>query len=814
MRVAAYWTDPKPPINMTLSPHACPFQAAGDLAAGRMGSRVNDQSTASAFLSHSAHWGAFQARFDAGRLEIVPDPCDPAPSPILGNFTDALRHKARVRQPMVRRSWLEGGGVPRQRSFDDDFVALPWDAVLDLLAGDLRRVHAAGGARAIYGGSYGWSSAGRFHHAQSQIHRFLNVAFGGYVRSVNSYSAGASAVILPHILGPFEALSRRNVSWDQVCAHTDLVLAFGGMALKNAMIASGGISRHIEGEAMARAAARGTVFELLSPLRDDCPAEAAARWTPVRPGTDVAVMLGLAHTLLTEGLCDHGFLERYTVGFPAFARYLEGADDGQPKTAEWAAALSGVPAATIVDLARRLVAGRSLITVSHSLQRAQYGEQPVWAAAALAAMVGQIGLPGGGYNYALGAMGHTGRRVNAVPIPTMPQGRNGVADFIPVARISDMLLHPGAPFAYNGGTYAYPEIKLIYWAGGNPFHHHQDLNRLRAALSRAETIVVHETAWTPMARFADIVLPATMTLEREDIGAAATDPRLIAMRALAPPVGAARDDFAIFTALAARLGVEAAFTEGRDTRQWLAHLYEPTRLALAEQGWDAPDFDTFWARGELALPSAPDDGGLLRSFRADPTGSPLPTPSGKVEITSATIAAFGYDDCPAHPTWLASTEPPTVEHPLILIANQPATRLHSQLDFGAYSQSSKVAGREVARLHAVDAEARGITDGDIIRLFNARGACLAAAKVCDGVMPGVVHLPTGAWYDPASPDGSAPDAAAPDCVHGNPNVLTRDIGTSRLAQGSCGQVTVIQCARFEGPLPPLRAFDPPAAAGR
>ena len=141
---------------------------------------------------------------------------------------------------------------------------------------------------------------------------------------------------------------------------------------------------------------------------------------------------------------------------------------------------------------------------------------------------------------------------------------------------------------------------------------------------------------------------------------------------------------------------------------------------------------------------------------------------------------------------------------MTLIANQPATRLHSQLDFGAYSQSKKIAGREVVRLNPADAARRGIADGDIVRLFNDRGACLAAAAVTDDVMPGVLQLSTGAWYDPE------PGAAEhPLCVHGNPNVLTRDIGTSRLAQGCCGQVTVVECEKYSGALPSIRAFDPP-----
>ena len=756
---------------------------------------------------HAAHWGSFSARWDGERLAVTPHPDDPAPSPILGNFTDALRHKARVQRPMVRRGWLENGPGPRLRDFTDDLIPVGWDEVLDRLAGEIRRVTDGFGPAAIYGGSYGWASAGRFHHAQSQIHRFFNVACGGYVRSINSYSAGASSVILPHVLGPFEVLSRRNVTWDQIGEHTDFVLAFGGMPLKNQMIASGGITRHIEAQAMARAAARGTVFCSVSPLRDDMPGEAGPRWLPIRPGTDVALMLGLAHTLLSEGLHDRDFLTRCCVGFEAFAAYLLGTEDGVAKDAAWAAGVTGIAAETTRELARKLVSGRSLITVAHALQRAQYGEQPVWMAAVLAAMTGQIGLPGGGYNYALGAMGHTGRQVNAVPIPTMPQGRNGVSDFIPVARISDMLLNPGQPFAYNGQHLTYPKIRLVYWAGGNPFHHHQDLNRLRRAFSQVDTIVCHETGWTPMARFADIVIPATMTLERDDIGAAATDPRLIAMRKVAPPIGEARDDFAIFAALAARLGCEQAFTEGRTARQWLEHLYEPTRRALEEKGWPAPPFEAFWQAGEIPLPSAPDDGGILRAFREDPEQNALPTPSGRIEIVSQTIAGFGYDDCPGHPAWLPSTEQPEGAAPLTLIANQPATRLHSQLDFGAYSQSSKRLGREVIRINPGDAAPRGIADGDLVRLFNSRGACLAAACLSEDVMPGVVHLPTGAWYDPEDPG-----AEEPLCLHGNPNVVTRDIGTSRLAQGSCGQVTTVQCERFAGPARPVRAHEPPARA--
>jgi biotin/methionine sulfoxide reductase len=760
-------------------------------------------------LPHSSHWGAFSVLVRDREIEIVPHRRDRDPSALLGNIPASVSHKARVAQPMVRRGWLEGGPGPDDRRGIDEFVPMPWDEAFDRVAAELGRVYAEHGPRAVFGGSYGWASAGRFHDAQHQLHRFLNLA-GGYVRSVNSYSSGAASVLLPHVIGPQAMVAGNNVSWDEMVAHSGLVLAFGGMALKNNDVGGGGTSQHIARDRLAAAWRRGVEFHLVTPLRDDMPAETAAVWHPIQPGTDVALMLGLAHTLVSEGLHDRAFLGRYCVGWEKFEAYLLGGADGQPKTAEWAAGICGIPAGEIIGLARRAAALRTLVTCSMSLQRSEYGEQPVWMAVVLAAMLGQIGLPGGGFAYALGATSNTGKPPLAVPLATLPTGRNSISDFIPVARIADLLLQPGEAFDYDGQHLTYPDIRLVYWAGGNPFHHHQDLGRLRRAFCRPDTVIIHESAWTATARHADIVLPATITLEREDIGGTAGDPLLVAMHRAVAPYAAARDDHAIFAGLADRLDFGKAFTEGRTVRQWLEHLYEPTRRALAERGVNAPAFGEFWEDGELILPALPWDGGPIREFRRDPAASPLPTPSGRIEIVSETIAGFGYADCPGHPTWMPSVEgagsPAASRFPLQLIANQPATRLHSQLDFGATSLGSKVHGREPVRIHPRDAADRGIREGDIVRLYNDRGGCLAGAVLSDALRPGVVQLATGAWYDPEDPT-----ALAPFCMHGNPNVLTRDAGTSRLAQGCTGQLALVEIERFAAPLPRIKAFDPPPA---
>ena len=321
-------------------------------------------------------------------------------------------------------------------------MPVSWETALDLLAGELRRVYGSYGPDGVFGGSYGWASAGRFHHAQSQLHRFLN-CLGGYVRSVNNYSFGTSAVLLPHVVGHTGLVMGDATAWPVIAEHTDLLVAFGGLSPKNSAVASGGIGRHTMAPALASAVARGCRLVSVSPLRGDTDASLGAEWIAPVPGTDAALMLALCHVLDSEGLADRRFLDRYTVGYPRFAAYLRGDADGVPKTPEWAAALTGVAADRIRALARQMAAGRTLVTVSWSLQRAQHGEQPVWLGLVLAAMLGQIGLPGGGFGHGYGSTGDVGipRRLSA---PRLPQGANGIDSYIPVARIADMLLHPGA----------------------------------------------------------------------------------------------------------------------------------------------------------------------------------------------------------------------------------------------------------------------------------------------------------------------------------------------------------------------------------
>jgi len=750
----------------------------------------------------SSHWGVRIAEKDAkGRITLRPHEADRDPNPIGLDQLSPEMQAIRVKRPAVRESWLRGGpGTAPERRGHEPFVEVSWDRALDLAAAEIDRVRKAHGNAAIFAGSYGWSSAGRFHHAQSQVHRFMNAA-GGYVRHMNSYSLGAAHVIMRHIIADQRALMGHHTSWDVMAENTKLLVCFGGVPWKNAQISAGGLLRHHLRPGMEAMQAAGIRMINVSPVGDNL--EGRAEWLPSRPNTDVAVMLGLAWVLAEEGLADRAFLDRYAVGYDRFLPYLMGQDGSPAKTPEWAEGISGVPALTIRQLARDMAGTRTMLNMSWSLQRASHGEQTCWMLVTLAAMLGQIGLPGGGFGFGYGAANNLGSAEASLPGPTLPQGDNAVTEFIPVARIADMLENPGGRFLYDGQERTYPDIRLIYWAGGNPWHHHQDLNRLEKAWAKPDTVIVNEQYWTATAKHADIVFPATLTQEREDIGHSTREGHLVAMRKLTEPEGEARDDYDIFTALSERMGTAEAFTEGLDSEGWLRRLWAETQEKVTARGVTLPDFDAFREQGLIDLHEKRGPVVLLQPFREDPEANPLETPSGRIEIFSETIAGFGLDDCGGHPMWFEPHEwlGQGREGMLHMLSDQPERKLHSQLDAGAHSRANKVNGREQVHMHPDDAAARGIAEGDTVELSNARGACLAAAHLNDRVMPGVVRLSTGAWHDP---DETGRDR------HGNPNVLTLDRGTSSLAQGSVAQTCLV---RISGPVnaePCTTAFDLPA----
>ncbi|WP_102225310.1 molybdopterin-dependent oxidoreductase [Acidimangrovimonas sediminis] len=748
-------------------------------------------------VPHASHWGTYTILVEDGVITgVEPFAGDPDPSPIIRSVTGWTDPERRILHPMVREGWLKDrvasdrAGRGRER-----FVPVDWDTALRLVAEEIDRVRHDHGNASIFAGSYGWTSCGRFHHASTLLKRVLNLV-GGYTGHVDTYSIAAGPVILRHVLGSSDACDGRAPTFAEMADHTRTLLVFGALDPRTAQNEAGGIGRHALARNLRQLVARGVRVVHLSPRRDDLPDWVGAEWWPIKPGTDTALLLALAQEAVRASLHDAAFLAEKCSGSALFLDHLAGGNDGTEKTADWAAAITGLDAAAIRALAREMATTRSFVTMSWSLQRARHGEQPFWAAVALASVLGQIGLPGGGAGFGYGSLGGVGAPVPLTRSPAMSKLEEACPAFIPVARITDLLLNPGQPFEYEGRAHHYPDTRLVYWAGGNPFHHHQDLNRLERGWQRPETIIVQDPMWTATALRADIVLPASTSIERNDIAGNRRSDLLVAMHRAIAPLGEARSDYEIFSGLAEHLGVAPAFTEGRDEMGWIRHLYDLTREDARDRlGVDLPAFEHFWEAGQVEIPTTADTA-FLRSFRADPQAAPLRTESGRIVLGSESLARWGYADCLPHPAWLPPEEwlSPEAEAQGFyhLLTPQPQGKLHSQLDAADYSVAQKHDGRERLRMNADDAARLGLAEGQAVKVWNARGACLAAAAPSADVRPGVVLLPTGAWF---TPDGDGLE------LSGNPNVLTNDIPTSELGQGCAAQTCLVRVMPWSGNAP-------------
>ncbi len=767
-----------------------------------------------------SHWGAFKATVKDGRWTAVEGwENDPRPSPQLAGVLDSVYSPTRIKYPMVRRAYLEKGpGAEVEKRGMDDFVRVPWDQALDLVVAELKRVEETYGPTGTYAGSYGWKSPGKLHNCQNLMRRMLNLK-GSFVNSSGDYSTGASQIIMPHVMGTLEVYEQQTV-WPVVVDNTDLLVFWGADPMVTNQI-GWIIPDHGGYPGMEAFKASGKPVICIDPVRTESCDYFGAEWIAPKPQTDVAMMLGIAHTLYVEELHDQAFLDDYTAGFDKFLPYLLGSDDGTPKSAEWAAEICEVPAETLKDLARRFAGNRTMLASGWSLQRQHHGEQRHWMLVTLASMLGQIGLPGGGFGLSYHYSNGGSPGANGPVLSGITDGGKAVegaawltesgAATIPVARIVDMLENPGKEFDFNGKRETYPDVKMTYWVGGNPFAHHQDRNRMVKAWQKFETVVVQDFQWTATARFADIVLPATTSYERNDIEQYGdySLKAIIAMKKVIEPLFEARTDYDIFAEISDRLGKKQDFTEAKSEMDWIRGFYEGARQQADVKQVEMPDFDSFWETGVVEFPVGEAGRSYVRyaDFREDPLLEPLGTPTGVIEIYSKNIEKMGYADCPPHPTWLEPAERlegPTASYPLHVATSHPKGRLHSQLCGTAFRKTYTIAEREPCLINTEDAAKRGIADGDVVRVFNDRGQMLAGAQVTDAIRPGVIRVNEGGWYDPVEP-GTPGGLDA----YGDVNNLTVDIGTSKLAQGNCGHTAVADVEKFAGTPPEVTAFNTP-----
>lgn len=778
-------------------------------------------------VTSATHWGTYDVTIKNGQIEEVsPMFWEAHKSPLQSALKSRTYNQTRVEYPYVREGFLKN----RHKSDTtkrgaEKFIRVSWEEVNQILFEELTRVQKTHGQDSVYAGSYGWYGAGKVNNPQILLKRMLNVTGNQFVDSIGTYSTGAINVINPYVIGINH--HHKHTALETIAKNTDTLILLGNDFYTTCQVDWGSTDhrgyKHWE-NIKKLGQKRGMKFISIDPQVTDSAKYLGAETIQIVPNTDVALMMGIAHYIYTNKMHNEKFLKKYTVGFDDFKDYLLGkTKEKVEKTPAWASKVTGIPEKKIIELAKLLVETRSMLMPGWSLQRGDHGEQANWMTITLAAMVGQIGKPGGGFgsSYQYSAAGSS--RYNGAGIAGISAGKPLSAGSnsaytvfsnkaIPVARISEMLLNPGKVIDFNGKKVEYADIKMIWWAGGNPMHHHQDRNTMVKAWQKPEVIVNQDPFWTASSRMADIVLPATTEIERNDIVnvASKSTAGLVAIKQGIEPVGESRNDYDIMRGIAAKYGREKEFTEGNDQMAWIKKFYNDSKAQGEAKGIKMPSFKEFWDKGYVEFENkldGADDYNAFEDFIDDPLDSPLGTPSGKIEIFSKKIDSFGYDDCYGHAAWFEPVEylgNKTKEAPLHLVSPHPKFRLHSQMNNTVLREIYEVQGREPIYIHPKNAKVKGIKSGDVVLVSNARGKVLAGAMVTEDIREDVVMLPEGSWYDPVEPGkvGSM-------CAHGDVNLLTYDKGTSKLAQGNIAHTALVNIEKYTGKLPPVKVFSKP-----
>ncbi|EGQ7894139.1 trimethylamine-N-oxide reductase TorA [Vibrio parahaemolyticus] len=772
-----------------------------------------------------SHWGAFRAHIYAGKVqEIKPLELDKNPTEMLNGIKGIIYSPSRVRYPMVRLDWLKKHKYSADTRGNNRFIRVTWDEALDLFYRELERVQKEYGPWALHAGQTGWNQTGSFNNCTAHMQRAVGM-HGNFITKVGDYSTGAGQTIMPYVLGSTEVYAQ-GTSWSEILENSDNIILWANDPVKNLQV-GWNCETHESFKYLAELKEKVAKGELnvlsVDPVKNKTQRYLENDHLYINPMTDVAFMLAVAHVLYNENLYDKKFIDTYCLGFEEFIQYVQGkTKDKVEKTPEWAAAICGVKADKIREFARMLVSGRTQILMGWCIQRQEHGEQPYWAAAVVAAMVGQIGLPGGGISY--------GHHYSSIGVPStgfagpggfprnLDQGMkpkwdnndfNGYSRTIPVARWIDCLLEPGKEINYNGGKVKLPDFKMMVISGCNPWHHHQDRNRMKKAFRKLQTVVTIEFAWTATCRFSDIVLPACTQWERNDIDVygSYSNKGLIAMHRLVDPLFQSKPDFQIMSELTQRFGRREEYTRGMSEMEWIESLYNDCKKAN-EGKFEMPEFNEFWEKSVLDFGEGKP---WVRhaDFRKDPELNPLGTPSGFIEITSRKIGRYGYEHCQEHPMWFEKSErshggPGSDKYPFWLQSCHPDKRLHSQMcESEEFRATYAVQGREPVYINPIDAKAKGIKDGDLVRVFNGRGQLLAGAVLTDSYPRGVIRIEEGAWYGPLNEKEGA------ICTYGDPNTLTQDIGSSELAQATSANTCIVDFEKFTGKVPPVTSFGGP-----
>jgi anaerobic dimethyl sulfoxide reductase subunit A len=699
------------------------------------------------------------------------------------------------------------------RRGEGKFREISWDEALDEVASQMERVKREYGNSALFV-PYGTGSYNQLNG--SHVARRLMNLYGGCLGIYNSYSWAATNLATPTVYGTLVTGNQRQ-DW----LNAKYIIMWGW---NPAEMRDGTNSDYF----IKLARQNGAHVVCVDPRHSLSAASLADEWIPIRPGTDTAMMNAMAYVMLTEKLYAAEFVRTHCVGFDSnqmpvdgaesYSDYILGVSDGVPKSPQWAEAITAVPAGTIARIAREYAASKpSVLYQGYGMQRRAYGEQVVRAGCVLAAITGNVGIPGG-WASGLGLQAPDGGGLWTV----FPTGENPVKATIPVFLWTEAVLRGKSMTTSDGILGAKKldnDIKLIYAVATNCLiNQHADINRTAEILrdeSKVEFIVVQDNFLTPTGRFADIVLPACTQFETWGVedGWKYGD-EVILQPKLVEPFGESKSDYQICSELAERLGSGEAFTEGRDEKDWTKFcLDEFRRIRFPE----LPTFEEFieqnlgaWSR-PVEKPAI-----AFEDFRRDPEKHPLETPSGKIEIFSKQLHDLNNPkEIPPIPKYIQewespfesiraeqsvaqskplapSTTPPTNgssaqggSYPLQAIGHHTLARVHSTHDNNDWLEE---AFPQRVFMNPMDAAERNIKDGDQVKVHNGRGELILPCRITPRILPGVIDIPQGAWYEP---DEQGVDRGG--CV----NVLTSHHWTP-FAYGTAQHTIMVQAEKVNG----------------
>ncbi|MFC2004116.1 molybdopterin-dependent oxidoreductase [Chloroflexota bacterium] len=654
-------------------------------------------------------------------------------------YRQRLYSPDRLKYPL-RRTGERGQG---------QFERISWDEALDTVASELIRVKETYGNSAILLAAAGGSSQGLLH-GRGPVARML-LHFGGFTRNWGSPSTEGA---LFASMATYGTIRTGNSREDLLNSHFIIMWAWD--PARNILDPETRLC-------LAKAREKGIKIVSVDPRYTDTAATFAHQWIPIRPSTDAAMLIAMAYVIITENLQDQAFIDKYTVGFDKYSDYLLGKEDGVAKTPQWAEAITTVPAEVIANLAREYATRKpAALIASWGPARSAMGEQYSRAANVLTAITGNIGIPGG---YAAGFMrAYSSRETKGPRGPRNPVeqgaplrkdslyklrgGTNPTSARIHTSKICDAIL--------RGRAGGYPtDIKLVY--AGNLVSSCLNTHRAAEALKSVEFVVIHEQFMTPTAKFADILLPANTFMERSDIAPPwLGSPYYIYLNKVIDPLYETKSDLEICRELSKKLGIPEAF--GDETEDEMLRK-------LASNRNDIPDYDTLKHDGVLKI-KLPEPIVSFKKQIEDPEHNPFPTLSGKIEIYSEHLAEMNNPMIPPIPkyieTWESYNDPLAKKYPLQLITPHPKRSTHSILYNVPWLREIE---EHKVWINPTDAAARNIRDGDSVLVFNDRGKVFIPARVTKRIMPGVVCLYEGGWYNP--------DEEGID--HGGcANVLTKD----------------------------------------